>query len=112
MKITSDVDRVRFTCDNGFVLSVAYGSGTYSTNYYVENRIRGDISVGGYYKNSLKPAESVEMAILDEEGNFVELVEGYQVFGYVPAEKIPQILILLQAGELEKLKISLEDYAG
>jgi hypothetical protein len=104
MKITSDVDRVRFTCDNGYVLSVAYGSATYSTNYYVER--------GVYYKNSLKPAESVEMAILDKEGNFVELVEGYHVFAYVPAEKIPQILTLVQAGDLEKLKISLEDYAG
>lgn len=104
MKITSDVDRVRFTCDNGFVLSVAYGSGTYSTNYYVEK--------GVHYNNSMKPAELVEMAILAKDGKFIELVEGYQVFVYVPAEKIPQILILLQAGDLEKLKISLEDYAG
>ena len=104
MKITSNVDRVRFTCDNGYVLSVAYGSGTYSTNYYVEK--------GVHYNNSLKPAESVEVAILDEEGNFVELVEGCQVFGYVLAEKISQILFLLQTGDLEKLKISLEDYAG
>lgn len=104
MKITSDVDRVRFTCDNGYVLSVAYGSGTYSTNYYVEK--------GVHYKNSLKPAELVEMAIRDKDGKFIQLVGGYDIFAYVPAEKIPQILILLQAADFEKLKISLEDYAG
>lgn len=90
MRIT-DGKGVQFTFENGITISIQIGQGNYSDNY----GWKGDYKPPTR-ENPLPASSKAEIAVWDEEGNWFDL-NGDQVAGYVPVEKVLAFVEYLRA---------------
>ena len=82
---------IRF--QNGYSVSMVYGGLVYSSPVLAYCLSRYDKS----FDHDRFPAASVEVAIIDPDGNFVNFKDGQDVKGWVLPDEIPAILSWVQS---------------
>ena len=83
-KIVPDHNHIKIVFPNRYTVSIVYGAAVYSTNR-VGSRFDPTILSDDY-------ATSVEVAILNPDGNFVPFKDGESVKGFVPLTELFTIL--------------------
>ena len=83
-KIVPDHNQIKIVFPNRYTVSIVYGASVYSTN-----------RVGSRFDNTILSddyATSVEIAILNPEGQFVPFKDGEDIKGFVPLADLFNIL--------------------
>lgn len=83
-KTIPEHNQIKIVFPNGYSASIVYGGATYSTNLNGE-RFLATIS-------ETDRASTVEIAILNPQGDFVPFKDGTQVKGFVPLTELLSIL--------------------
>lgn len=93
MKIEIGAGHIWITFENGCVLSIFNGAGSYSDNY-------DGISFNNMLTKDRWISSNVEIAIIDEQGNFITdkiLHNGDDVKGHVSVEELLDIINQLRS---------------
>lgn len=83
-KLVPEHNQIQINLPNGYSVSIVYGGATYSTNLNGE-RFLSSIT-------EIDRASTVEIAIVDPQGNFVPFKDGEQVKGFTPITELLTIL--------------------
>ena len=83
-KLVPEHNQIQINLPNGYSVSIVYGGATYSTNLNGER-----------FLNSIAEtdrASTVEIAILNPQGDFVPFKDGEQIKGFTPITELFTIL--------------------
>ena len=83
-KLVPEHNQIQINLPNGYSVSIVYGGATYSTNLNGER-----------FLNSIAEtdrASTVEIAILNPQGDFVPFKDGEQIKGFTPITEVLTIL--------------------
>lgn len=83
-KLVPEHNQIQINLPNGYSVSIVYGGATYSTNL---NGERFPCSI-----TEIDRASTVEIAIVNPQGNFVPFKDGEQVKGFAPITEVLTIL--------------------
>jgi type 1 fimbria pilin len=83
-KLVPEHNQIQINLPNGYSVSIVYGGATYSTNLNGE-RFLSSIT-------EIDRASTVEIAIVNPQGNFVPFKDGEQVKGFTPITEVLTIL--------------------
>lgn len=78
-------------CDNGYVVSVQFGFGNYCDNQHT------------HFGSQVDECANAEIAVLDGEGNFIQLGEYDDVVGYQSVADFVRILSAVSSGRISDL---------